>query len=89
VYLGTGLGDSGGACGVLGKWLRGIFWDRSFWCRTWVWHRNVRMKISKRYSGFLEAWGFSRLGVMVEGWMLGKYLVLDIRVSGELLGVIW
>jgi len=38
VYLGDGLGDLDGASGIIGKWLWGIFWDRSFWCRTSVWH---------------------------------------------------
>ena len=89
VYLGNGLGDSDGACGLLGKSLWGIFWDGSFWCRNWVWHQNGRMNISTRYNAFLRSRGFLGLGVMLEGGMLGRYLVLDIRVSSELLGVLW
>jgi len=74
--------------GVLGSWAREIFWDGSFWCRTSVWRRNGRMKISKCYNTFLRSGGFLGLGVMLEGWMLGSYRVLTTRVSGELLGVI-
>jgi len=46
------------------------------------------MHNSTRYNAFLRSGGFFGLGVILYGWMLGKYLVLDIRVSGELLGVI-
>ena len=34
VYLGNDLGDLDGTWGVLGKWIWGIFWGGSFWCRT-------------------------------------------------------
>jgi len=47
------------------------------------------MKISTRYNAFLRSGGFLGLGLMLEGGMLGRYLVLDISVSSELLGVIW
>ena len=34
LYLGNGWGGLDGTWGVIGMWLWGIFWDRSFWCRT-------------------------------------------------------
>jgi len=43
LYLVNGWADLDGTWGVLGKCLWGIFLGGSFWCRTWVWHRNGRM----------------------------------------------